>query len=161
VAGDPEPAAPEHAPARRRHRPRPEHSAAHAEPVAHAEPAAEARRVATPASLLAPARPPPPSELYATIARVDVSGSLSPAAVQRAVERRSSAIARCKPVSPATVVAHFRIGEARRAQAVTAGGAADEINGCIAAALADVRTEEAPDVGDVDVTVRIAFAVKT
>jgi serine/threonine-protein kinase len=151
---EPEPAAPEHAPARRRHHPRP----AHAESEVHAEPAAEARRGA----MLPPAAgPPSPSGLRATIARVDVSGSLSQSAVQRAVERQSSAIARCKPAFPATVVAHFKIGDARRARAVTTGGATGAINGCIAAALADVRTEEAPDVGDVDVTVRIAFAVKT
>jgi len=32
---------------------------------------------------------------------------------------------------------------------------------CVVAALSDVRTEAAPDVGDVEVTVRIAFVVKT
>jgi hypothetical protein len=164
AAGDPAPAPQDLAPARHRHHPRPSHAAAHPEPSVRAEPAVEARRVAVSPLLPAPApppAPPPAAELRARIAHVDVNGSLSPAAVQRAVERRMSAIGRCKPASPAIVVAHFRIGEARRAQAVTAAGAAGDVTRCIANALAEVRTEQAPDVGDVDVTVRIAFAVKT
>jgi len=164
---EPEASAP--APARQRHRPRPERSAP---PTVRVEPGAvpapaEARRGAAlpvlPAPAPAPPAPPPapPGELRATIDRVDVSGSLAVSAVQRAVARRQSAIERCTPGSPGTVIAHFKIGEARRAQAVTATGASDDVNGCVAAALSDVRTEAQPDVGDVDVTVRIAFAVKT
>lgn len=92
---------------------------------------------------------------------VDVSGSLPPGVVQRAVERRWSAIARCMPAAPEIVVAHFTIGEARRALGVRATGATAETNACIISAFSDVRTEAAPDVGNVEVTVRIAFVVKT
>jgi hypothetical protein len=60
-----------------------------------------------------------------------------------------------------TVVAHFKIGEARRAQAVIATGATKAINGCITAVLGELRTKMAPDVGDVEVTVRISFVVNT
>ncbi|HEY0992868.1 MAG TPA: hypothetical protein VGD80_37700, partial [Kofleriaceae bacterium] len=77
------------------------------------------------------------------------------------VERRWAAIERCVPAAPAVVVARFTIGEARRARDVRAAGPTAEINACIAAAFGDVRTEAAPDVGDVEVTVRIAFVVKT
>jgi len=104
--------------------------------------------------------PASPRELRAKI-DVDVSGSLSPADVQRAVERRLSAITRCAPEAPGTMVAHFTIGEARHAQGVRATGPAARTNACVVAALSDVRTEAAPDVGDVQVTVRIAFVVKT
>ena len=92
---------------------------------------------------------------------MDVSGSLSPADVQRAVERQLPAITRCAPEAPGTMVAHFTIGEARRARAVRATGPAAHTNACVATALSDVRTEAAPDVGDAEVTVRIAFVVKT
>jgi hypothetical protein len=40
---------------------------------------------------------------------------------------------------------------------VRAIGPTPATNACITAALADVRTETAPDVGDVEVTIRIAF----
>jgi serine/threonine-protein kinase len=163
TAREPDAAAP--APGRHRHPPRPDRAAP---PTVRVEPAAaapaEARRSAALPVLPAPAPPAPPAappgELRAVIERVDVSGSLAVSAVQRAVARRRSAIERCTPATPGTVIAHFKIGEARRAQAVTAAGASDDVNGCVAAALADVRTEAAPDVGDVEVTVRIAFAVK-
>jgi hypothetical protein len=92
---------------------------------------------------------------------VDVSGSLPPGMIQRAIERRWPAIARCTPAAPVAVVVRFTIGEARRAQAVRASGSTAQTNACITAAFTDVRTETAPDVGDVEVTVRIAFVVKT
>ena len=81
--------------------------------------------------------------------------------MQRAVERRWPAIARCMPAAPETVIARFTIGETRRARDIRATGAGPETNACVQAAFGDVRTEEAPDVGDVQVTVRIAFVVKT
>jgi hypothetical protein len=107
----------------------------------------------------APARRPQPAprELHARIDRVEVSGSLPAGAVQRAIERRRSAIESCIPPTSGTVVAHFTIGETRRAQDVHAVGSTAAIDACIGAALRDVRTENAPDVGDVEVTVRIAF----
>jgi hypothetical protein len=54
----------------------------------------------------------------------------------------------------------LRIGEARRAEAVMATGATETVNGCIAAVLGELRTEDAPDVGDAEVTVRISFVAK-
>jgi serine/threonine protein kinase len=122
------------------------------------------RGVALPPAPPPPSSPPPPSpprELQAKIDGVEVNGSLSRGEVQRAIERRWSAIARCMPAAPGTVVAHFTIGEARRARDVRAAGPAPATNACVEAAFADVRTEAAPDVGDVEVTVRIAFVGKT
>jgi len=103
----------------------------------------------------------PPHELVAKLEGVDVSGSLPVGAVQRAIERSWPAIASCTPVFAGTVVAQLTIGEARRALDVRAVGSTPAASACIAAALAEVRTEAAPDVGDVKVTVRIAFVEKT
>ncbi|HSR96707.1 MAG TPA: serine/threonine-protein kinase, partial [Kofleriaceae bacterium] len=117
--------------------------------------------VALPPAGAQPPVPAAPRELRAQIDGVEVSGSLPPGEVQRAIERRSQAIQRCAPAAPATVVARFTIGEARRAHAVRAAGPTAQTNACVAAALSDVRTEAAPDIGEVEVTVRIAFVVKT
>ena len=95
------------------------------------------------------------------IDRIDISGSLPPGEVQRAVERSWSDSEYCTPQSPVMVVAHFKIGEARRAEAVTVTGATKTINACIAAVLGQIRTDEAPDVDDAEVTVQISFVVKT
>jgi eukaryotic-like serine/threonine-protein kinase len=154
-------------PANRRHRPRPGRTAAH-EPRAGAV-AAEVRRAGAAGAALvdtAPPSAPAPKlaarrELRAQIDGVDVSGSLPAGAVQRAVERRWPAIARCVSAAPEIVIARFTIGETRRARDVRATGAARSTNACVEAAFADVRTEAAPDVGDVQVTVRIAFVAKT
>jgi len=162
------PAAPVRSPPVKRHRPR-ERAA---RPAVRIEPVAAEPVVAPPplAPAPVPVIPPPPSPspaaplplaLRARLDGIDVSGSLPPGAVQRAVERRWAAIERCVPAAPAVVVARFTVGEARRARDVRAAGPTAEINACIAAAFGDVRTEAAPDVGDVEVTVRIAFVVKT
>jgi len=160
--------APTTTPDKHHHHQRAGRPAAHADPVApvgpavsEAPPAAPSVAAPPPVASPAPSAPPaPPRELHAKI-DVDVSGSLPSADVQRAVERRLSAITRCAPESPGTMVAHFTIGEARRAQGVRATGPAARTNACVTAALADVRTEAAPDVGDVEVTVRIAFVEST
>jgi len=168
--------APAHPPARHRHRPRIARGPAH-DAVAAPAPA-ELPRAAPPAEsaaelpvlpAAAPLAPPRiaapaaslPRELRAQIDGVDVAGSLPRGEVARAVERRWSAIARCLPPAPETVVARFTIGETRRAQDVRTTGPTPATNACLNAALGEVRTEEAPDVGDVQVTVRIAFVVKT
>ena len=160
------------APVRHHHRPRAARPPSPAAPVV-AVPPSEVRAAPLPVLPAAPLPvlpaapppppppPPPPRELRAMIDGVDVSGSLPPGVVQRAVERRWSAIARCMPAAPEIVVAHFTIGEARRALGVRATGATAETNACIISAFSDVRTEAAPDVGNVEVTVRIAFVVKT
>jgi len=144
---------------RRRHDREPRERAAR--PAVRVEPVA-----AEPPAPPAPVAPVPqpaaaPRTLHARIDGVDVTGSLPARAVQRAIERRWSAIQRCVPGSPETVVARFTIGEARRARDVRAAGPTAETNACVVAAITDVRTEAAPDVGDVEVTVRIAFVVST
>jgi hypothetical protein len=115
----------------------------------------------------APAPPPPgPAapqlHTFAALA-VDTSGSLPALEVQRAVDRQRAALARCSIASPAaapvTVSVDFTIGEARRAQGVSVRGAGDA-TACITQALANVRTESAPDIGEVTVKLAITFAVK-
>jgi hypothetical protein len=108
-----------------------------------------------------PAPPPAARELRAQLGKIEVSGSLSPSDVERAIKRQWPEIQRCMSSAPAAVVAKFTVGEARRAKEIRAVGATVPTNACVAAALADVRTEAAPDVGDVEVTVRITFAAKT
>jgi len=132
-----------------------------AKPVAPAKPAAPKKPVARgPGSGSAALhKPPPASELRAKLDRIDVSGSLPTGAVQRAIERSWPAMASCVSAVPGIALAHFKVGEGRRALNVRATGAAPETTACIVAALSEVRTETAPDVGDVDVTVRIAFVV--
>lgn len=104
---------------------------------------------------------PPPRELRARIDDVDVTGSLPRGEVARAVDRQWPAISHCVPKSPVNVVARFTIGDSRRAQDVRTTGPNPALNACVTAALGEVRTEVAPDVGDVEITVRIAFVVKT
>jgi hypothetical protein len=99
--------------------------------------------------------------LQARIDSVEVEGSLPAGDVERAVERRRAAIERCMPIAPQTVVAQFSIGETRRARDVRAAGPTATTNACLVSAFGYVRTEAAPDVGDVEVTVRIAFVAKT
>jgi hypothetical protein len=89
---------------------------------------------------------------------VSVHGSLSEGDVERAVRRTMSAIARCVPKQPERIIAQLKIGESRRAESVGASGGT--ASSCVAAALGAVRTETAPDVGDVTVIVQIAFAAK-
>jgi hypothetical protein len=72
-----------------------------------------------------------------------------------------SSINGCAVSAPAsTVEATFSIGEARRAAGVRASGSSPDARRCVAAALAKVRTDVAPDVGDAAVTVRISFVAK-
>jgi hypothetical protein len=66
------------------------------------------------------------------------------------------AIQRCIPPAAQSITARLTIGESRRAEAVHAsGGTAAE---CVTAALSAVRTESAPDVGEVEVVVHVTFA---
>jgi len=133
-----------------------------AAPPARVAPRHRVAREPVAAPIEKPARPAEsPRELRARIDGVDVSGALPPGDVRRAVERQRSALARCVPASPQTVVAQFTIGEARRARDVRARGAEAGTNACIVSAFGDVRTEAAPDIGDVKVTVRIAFVGST
>ncbi|HET7500989.1 MAG TPA: protein kinase [Kofleriaceae bacterium] len=146
-------------------RPRHHHRERAARPTAHVEPAAPAPALSAPPAAPPPPSPPPPpappAPLVAKLANVEVSGSLPPGDVQRAIGRRWSAIARCLPGTPGTVVTRFTIGEGKRARDVRTEPRTPGLSACLSSAFGEVRTEAAPDVGDVEVTVRIAFVVKT
>jgi eukaryotic-like serine/threonine-protein kinase len=162
-AAEPRPAT---TPAKRRYRQRAARPAVEVDPAGRPAALVASEPPVTPPGLVVvppvapPAVPAPPRELRAQLDGMDVSGSLPRGEVQRAIERRWPAIARCVPGAPATVVARFTIGEARRARDVRAAGPEAQTNACVVAALTEVQTEAAPDVGDVQVTVRIAFVVK-
>ena len=111
--------------------------------------------VAAPAPMPAPP-PPAPPPVHAAIAAVDVHGSLPAADVRRAVDRALPAIEHCSPAAAQNVVAQLTIGESRRAEDVRASGGSAA--NCVSSALASVRTESAPDVGEVEVTVHVKFA---
>ncbi|HEU4732237.1 MAG TPA: protein kinase [Kofleriaceae bacterium] len=152
-------------------RPRHHHRERAARPAVHVEAAPSASEPDPPTSsprlapvAAAPPPPPPPAPprpLVAKLDNVEVSGSLPPAEIQRAIGRRWPAIARCVPGVPGTVVTRFTIGEGKRARDVRSEGPTAALNACLSSAFGEVRTEAAPDVGDVEVTVRIAFVVKT
>ena len=114
--------------------------------------------VTPPPPVPAPPPPAPPASLpiHAAIAAVDVHGSLPAADVQRAVARALPAIEHCAPSAAQNVIAQLTIGENRRAEDVRASGGTAA--SCVSSALASVRTESAPDVGEVEVTVHVKFA---
>lgn len=106
---------------------------------------------------LPPAPPPPkPVALHAAITGVDVHGSLPAADVRRAIERLLPAIDRCAQPVAQTVAVQLTIGESRRAEDVHGSGGTAA--GCVSSALGAVRTESAPDVGEVEVVVHVKFA---
>jgi len=105
-----------------------------------------------------PPAPPAPVGLEPRVTGVEVQGSLSQAIVTRAVSRVAAVIQRCAVSGAArTVDIHFTIDESRRAQNVRGGNAPP----CIVAAFAGIRTEASPDVGDVEVTVKVALEPRT
>jgi hypothetical protein len=107
-----------------------------------------------------PPPPKPPAPLDAQLGSVDVSGSLSGAVVRRAVERVFGSVRSCAASgAPFTARVTFTITESRRAQNVHVSGAAGAAR-CLSSVFAGVRSESAPDVGDAEVTVQVAFQVK-
>lgn len=114
-----------------------------------------------PPPITVPAPPPAPpatGALEPRITGVEVQGSLSQAIVTRAVSRVAAVIQRCAVSGAArTVDIHFTINESRRAQNVRGGNAPP----CIVSAFAGIRTEASPDVGDVEVIVKVALEPKT
>ncbi len=99
------------------------------------------------------AAPPAPSLLAARVSSVEAHGSLSQAVVRRAVDRVAPAIQRCTATgAPRTVQVKFVIDDSRRAREVRGNAPA-----CVTSALAGVRTESAPDVGEVEVTLQISL----
>ena len=114
--------------------------------------------VPVPAPIVEPPVAKPPTTIATVIGNVAVRGSLSEATVHRALERITPAIRQCAPASPQTIQVHFSIGESRRATNVQASGA--PTSGCVAAAFGGMRSETAPDVGDADVDVQIAYVAR-
>jgi hypothetical protein len=115
----------------------------------------------------APPPPPPPvaakvaAPLQARLLGVDVQGSLSQAVIQRAVERVRPQLERCTAEgTPYTGRVQFTIDESRRAHSVRGSGSAAGMS-CVVSALGAVRTEAAPDTGDAEVVVRIAFGTRS
>jgi serine/threonine-protein kinase len=112
--------------------------------------------------------PPPPSiqamrvpEPPLTVTRpprivgIEISGALAPSVVRRALERVFPALQACTDKVGARVVAvRFGIEETRRAVNVQLSGAGAD---SVAATLASMRTDTAPDIGEVSVMVRLSF----
>ena len=111
-------------------------------------------------AVVPPVVPPPapaPVPLDTRIADVDVHGSLLQADVRRAVDRIVPALHQCVPTgAPRTVQISFTIDDSRRALNVRGAGATS----CIVAAFGGVRTESAPDVGEADIAVHVAFETR-
>jgi eukaryotic-like serine/threonine-protein kinase len=118
----------------------------------------------------APARPvpPPAGSLDATpsVARLEVKGSLSPSIVRRSLERTLSSLrgcyrtaARAAKATPAVELQlTYEIDENRLAtQVATSGANFGSLSTCAAGVAGQIRTQEAPDVGTVQVTAVIRF----
>jgi eukaryotic-like serine/threonine-protein kinase len=134
--------------------------AAKAKPAV-AEPVAVAAATAVPPPPELPAPPPPaPIVIEARIAALDVDGALPSAVVRRAVDRVGPAIRACRAGAPGTLDVRFSIGESRRANGAAASGMPPATAGCVVAAIDGLRTESAPDVGEVAVKLRVAFEQK-
>lgn len=129
----------------------------------------------TPIASLPPVLPPPPvppaAPVLVTRARtafssLEVRGSLSTAVVRRALERVDPDLRRCFTTvamatkrSPATTVhATFVVDDTRQATTVRASATGwPQLAVCVATVLAQLRTQSAPDVGTVPVSVDVAF----
>ena len=101
-----------------------------------------------------PTPPAPPVALHAKIAGLEVQG-LPNAVVQRAVERALPAMHACAGTQPQVIEVHFSIGESRKAAGTRANGGSAAA--CVIAALSNIRTEVAPDVGDAMVSLKLGF----
>lgn len=111
------------------------------------------------------AAPPPapkaPSPLRARVLGVDVQGPLSQTVIERAIERVRPEVERCATEgAPYTARIELTIDESRRAHTVRGSSSTPAI-ACVVNALRGVRTESAPDTGDADVVVRIAFGTRS
>jgi hypothetical protein len=123
--------------------------------------------VPVPDPVPAPPAPPPiveppvvkPKTITTVIGNVSVHGSLSEATVRRALERIAPVLRQCAPSSPQNIQVHFAIGESRRATNVQASGAAPT-SSCVGTAFSGMRSETAPDVGDVEVDVQITYVAR-
>jgi serine/threonine protein kinase len=127
--------------------------------------AAPALAVVKPATKPAP---PPPGSLDATpsVASLDVKGSLSPSIVRRSLERTLASLrgcyrtaARAAKATPAIELRlTFEIDENSLATRVATSGASfGSLSTCAVGVAGQIRTQEAPDVGTVQVTAVIRF----
>ncbi len=115
-----------------------------------------------------PAVPADPGTLDATpmVVSLDVKGSLSPAMVRRSVERTLTSLRTCYRTAARTGGATpavdlrltFEIDENSLAtQIATSGAGFGSLATCAAGVASQIRTQEAPDVGTVQVAVVIRF----
>ena len=109
-----------------------------------------------------------PGTLDATpmVVSLDVKGSLSPAVVRRSVERTLTSLRACYRTAARTGGATpavdlrltFEIDENSLATQIATGGASfGSLATCAATVASQIRTQEAPDVGTVQVAVVIRF----
>jgi len=102
-----------------------------------------------------------------TIASLDVNGPLPNSVVRRSVERALPALRTCYRTAakakgstpPATVTLSFEVDESSAATNVSGSGAKDmgTLLGCAKGAIGRLQTQQAPDVGTVNVAVTISF----
>ncbi len=145
---------------------------AEAPPVVHAVPApvvVEIRQpdLPPPASPPAPPPTPPPfvARARAQFGSLRVRGSLTDGVISRALDRTTPRLRACfasaataSKRSPTTVVhVTFFIDDTRQAASVKASSSWPELGGCVRGVIATLRTEIAPDVGDVPVSVDVTF----
>ncbi len=102
----------------------------------------------------------PPVTFAAKLDGVTVTGALSPADVRRALTRVVSRIVACTSNNPDHVRVTFSIGEARRPESIRASRPSSGST-CVTHALADVRTENSPDIGAAHVVLDFAFKPRT
>ena len=97
---------------------------------------------------------------------LDVKGSLSPSTVRRSVERTLSSLRACYRTAaraggstpPIDLRLTFEIDENSLAtQVATSGTSFGSLASCAAGVMSQIRTQEAPDVGTVQVAVVIRF----
>jgi hypothetical protein len=124
------------------------------------------RRVAesaapTPAPAPAPAPAPTqrdpeqPLSIEPRLASLDVRGALSNAVVRRAIDRVLPATRSCRSDRAGDVEIQFNVGESKRAAQLRATGLS--ASSCLSGVLSGVRTDAAPDTGDVEVRVRFSY----
>lgn len=121
----------------------------------------------TPEKKLMPAPSKPKSfAAKAEISSIRTKGSLSSNTVKPAITRKQSALAACykKAAEKAgrnaksTVTVKFKIDESKRVHGLSATGAAlPGLNGCVESVVKGIRSKQAPDVGDVRVSFKIAY----
>jgi hypothetical protein len=102
-----------------------------------------------------PAPPAPPASLEPRFAGLDVHGALPNATVRRALDRVLAGARACRSDRAGAAEVRFTIGESRRAAGLRGTGLT--ASRCLATALSGLRTDTAPDVGDVEVLVHFTF----